>query len=227
VYDFQNNNRELRIENANLLKNLDEKQRLIDSLKTRKKRDKSLQSSLDNSSTSVGTIQNIKSEKLIHAPRVFSIKEEPAVDVSVSSTGSEIKRRLQASLKIYPTDGNNTDDLDRHFEPQNTYPQLEYQQPSQAGHPPASTWVSRAPHLAHVIASYKPEEKVPSFSLNKFPPLFANAYMPFSHVSTAVPSAVTTPTALRSPQQQSINWQIPPPVLFGLGGAPYSNRAQN
>lgn len=191
------------------------------------KREKSLLSSRDKSSSSVGTIQNIKSEKLIHAPRVFSIKEEAPVDVSVSSTGSEIKRRLQASLKIYPTEDNNADDRDRHFEFRRTYPQLVNQQQSQGGNPPTSTWVCRAPHLAHVIASYKPEENLPSFSSNNFPPLFANPYMPFSHVSTAVPSAVTTPTALRSPQQQSINWQIPQPVLFGLGGASYGNRAKN
>ena len=172
----------MRIENANLLKTLDEKQRMIESLKTRLRRDKSMQSSREKSSSSVGTIQNIKSEKLIQVPRVFSIKEEAGVDVSVSSTGSEIKRRLQASLKIYPSEQSVSHQSDRHFDFKNTYPDFVHQQPQHVDCPPASTWVSRAPHLAHVMSSYKPDENLPAFPSTKFPPLFA---IPFSHVSTS------------------------------------------
>lgn len=150
------------------------------------------------------------------------------LDVSVSSTGSDIKRRLQHSLKIYPTETNLSIEsrenneaesgqftsFSSHREPPNPQQQI------------TSTWVTRAPHLAHVMSSYKPEEK-PAASFPQFPPLFSYMPMnfsgPFSHPSTSAPSHASTPTAVRTPQQQSINWQIPAPVLFGLGGATPQN----
>ena len=199
---------------------------MIDSLKIRIRREKDRNITSDRSSSSAGTIQNIKSEKAIHLPRVFSIKEDAPMDVSVSSTGSDIKRRLQASLKIYPPESSSVNQSSEIYHPQQVQNCVQEPQISSQP-PPISSWVNRAPHLAHVMASYKPEETtkphLPTFS---FPPLFANPYMgQFSIPTTAVPSSVSTPTGVRTPSQQPVNWQIPQPVLFGL--AAYTNHPKN
>ncbi len=223
----------MRLENATLIKSIDEKQRVIDSLKERIKRSKETKTS-HFSSSSVGSIQNIKSRKVLQLPQVFSIEENPAVDVSVSSTGSDIKRRLQASLKIYPTEeASSMNQSSELYRPRPVQPDIRDHQErlDSSQQTPISTWVNRAPHLAQIMASYKPEDNPkPHLPIYNFPPLFANPYMgQFSISSTAVPSNVSTPTGVRTPvQQQNANWQIPQPVLFGL--APHSmyiNRSQN
>ena len=126
------------------------------------------------------------------------------MDVSASSTGSDIRDRLQASLKLYPTKPEEGFvALDREMmqfscEPAprvfddvspigyfgesdvNVVP-VQYAEPA---------WVSRNPHLATLFD--------PSVVTSQLPPLFR----------TPISSGSSSPL---------VNWTIPDPVLFGLG----------
>ena len=112
------------------------------------------------------------------------------VDVSVSSTGSEIRNRLQASLNVYPSPKN----LQDAFSPvqyddglktaayaMNT-PQMACLTEEESRHVPS--WISRNPQLAYL---YKPAGEFP-----QLPASFFGAHTPVSA------------------------WTIPDPVLYGL-----------
>lgn len=114
-----------------------------------------------------------------------------AADVSVSSTGSEIRNRLQASLRMYPPETENFAPL------HSTAPVFEDVSPigyfGEEQVMPCATpaWVSRNPHLATLFD--------PAAVAMQLPPLFR----------TPISSGSSSPL---------VNWTIPAPVLFGLGG---------
>ena len=154
-------------------------------------------SSISNGSSTLN--QTIQSERshMLRSDRKPTMDDwyNADVDVSVSSTGSDIRQRLHAGLNIYPSNQSglsgdpspikeNIATAMPKFNQKGYSPMTQYSPLP----PPAASqpiWVSRNPHLASV------------FDPN---------------------SAPTLPPLFRSPVTSSMtSWSIPQPVLFGLG----------
>lgn len=110
------------------------------------------------------------------------------MDISVSSTGSDIRERLQGSLKLRSHERESLSaQKPGDISPIGYFSQQTYDEPTRTD-PPA--WVQRNPHLATLFN--------PSAVAMQLPPLFR----------TPISSGASSPL---------VNWTIPPPVLYGLG----------
>lgn len=115
------------------------------------------------------------------------------MDISVSSTGSDIRDRLQGSLRQRSNkrEGEQLVIAPAAQKPGDVSPIGYFSQTyDESTGPDAPAWVQRNPHLATLFN--------PSAVAMQLPPLFR----------TPISSGASSPL---------VNWTIPPPVLYGLG----------
>ena len=133
------------------------------------------------------------------------------VDVSVSSTGSDIRRRLKANIPVEPTpQKRETFRHERQFE--DVSPIAYYTENEPPRHP--QSFQMHTPQVKPAEENSYAYMKPPSW-INR------NPHLAGLHDASSRLGAIQLPPLFRNPMTISTaelgTWSIPPPVLYGLG----------
>lgn len=128
------------------------------------------------------------------------------VDVSVSSTGSDIRRRLQETLDIHPQYSHVTPSRETPMAHDRTIVQHSFDIPQATFFAPTSFAQTSFARHETVFPSYA---NLMNETIHKLPPLFKSPLLA---------------TAPNTPMFSA--WRIPEPVLFGLASKPHGSPSQ-